>query len=282
MPLFDAGIDRYENRPKREAEPLFTYYNTTGRPAFNTIRDVLEDWFNRYPAVDQHRLAGQFRSTLDSHHQSAFFELFLHELLLRLGFEVEIHPEIGRPTHPDFLVSRHGERQFYLEATLALPANEEVAEQRRIEQVRDTINRMESPNFFFLMREKGTPEDNVPGARLRRELEAWLGTLDVAQIRRDFVEGGFDAVPSFTWSYSGWDVIIQPIPKNENQDGAPARPIGAVMPAGGQVTVDQDVRRAVEMKAKKYGDLGLPFVIAGRQSTAASKRAVMWASARNQ
>src|SRR5213076_1299424 len=85
MPLFDAGINRRENRPKREAEPLFTYYNTTGRPAFATIRNVLEEWFNRYPAADQQRLAGQFRSTIDSQHQSAFFELFLYELLLRLG-----------------------------------------------------------------------------------------------------------------------------------------------------------------------------------------------------
>lgn len=262
MPLFDADIVRGDNRPKREAESLFTYYNTTGRPAYITIRNVLEEWFNRYPAEGQQDLSARFRSTIDSQHRSAFFELYLHEVLLRLGFAVEIHPEIGRPTHTDFLVTRNGERQFYLEATLALPANNEVAEQRRIQQVYDTINRMEIPEFFLHVRERGAPQNNVPGARLRRELEEWLRALNLEQIRRDFVAGGFDAIPSFAWSYDGWEVIIQPIPRNEIRDDVPVRPVGVVMGAGGPVTVDEDIRRAIEIKAKKYGDLDLPFVIA--------------------
>lgn len=262
MPLFDANIKRCENRPKREAEPIFTYYNTTGRPAFTTIRQVLEDWFQRYPAEGQVDVSARFRSTIDSQHQGAFFELFLHELLLRLGFTVEIHPAIGRPTHPDFLVSRNGARQCYLEATLALPANEEVAERRRVQQVYDTINRLQTPELFLYVRERGAPRDNVPGTRLRRELEEWLGELDLDQIRRDFVEDGFDTLPTFPWSYEGWEVAVQPIPRNEIGDEDPARPIGIVMEAGGPVTVDEDIKRAVELKAKKYGELDLPFIVA--------------------
>lgn len=262
MPLFDSNMNRCESRPKREAEPLFTYYNTTGRPAFTVIRQTLEQWFERYPAAGAPDLAARFRSTIDSQHQSAFFELFLHELLLGLGYAIEIHPATGRPTHPDFLVTRNGERQFYLEATLALSSNAEAAEQRRIHQVYDTINRLETPELFLYVRERGVPQDNVPGARLRRELQEWLGELDLQQIRRDLADGGFDVLPTFAWSYEGWEVVIQPIPRNEICNGAPARPIGVVMGAGGPVTVDEDIKRAVELKAKKYGELNLPFVIA--------------------
>jgi hypothetical protein len=52
---------------------------------------------------------------------SAFFELFLHELLLRLGCNVEVHPDpgTGSSRRPDFLVTDPDGQQFFLEAVLA-------------------------------------------------------------------------------------------------------------------------------------------------------------------
>ena len=67
-------------------------------------RDELERWYARFPDRDGD-LRSRFRGR-DSSHDGAFFELFLRELLSRLGFSVEVHPTLKKGSRPDFLVSK--------------------------------------------------------------------------------------------------------------------------------------------------------------------------------
>jgi hypothetical protein len=77
-------------------------------------------WFEHLSADAQADVRGRIRSRDEAQHQSAFFELYWHELLRCSDFEVETHPQVPNvASNPDFLAHRDGEPQFYLEATLA-------------------------------------------------------------------------------------------------------------------------------------------------------------------
>jgi hypothetical protein len=213
MALFD-DVTRSDQRPARDHEPLFDYYNTSGRRSVDGIRTILETWFQRIPESAKTELRARFRSHTDSQHQSAFLEIYLHELLWCMGFPVTPHPNLPGDvrTHPDFIVLLGAMPCFYLEATLALPSGNETAENARIAQVYDTLNAMESPNFFLAIRLRGAPAIPPP-ERVCAATSRWLSGLDPEILRQTLDTVGLDALPSYGWSHDGWDLSFLPIAK---------------------------------------------------------------------
>jgi hypothetical protein len=263
MTLFD-DITCLDQRPARENEPLFDYYNTSDRPSVAGIRTILETWFQRMPESGKTELRARFRSHTGSQHQSAFFELYLHELLCGMGFTATLHPNVpgNVRTHPDFLVLQDDMPCCYLEATLAVPSGNETAENARIAQVYDTLNAMESPNFFLAIRLRGAPATPPPAARLRRDLAQWLSGLDPDVLGQTLETLGLDGLPSYEWSHDGWDLSFLPIAKPPSLRGQQGiRPIGVKMPEMRIVHSHTAIKTAVCNKATKYGDLALPFVV---------------------
>src|SRR5947209_17160443 len=106
MRLFDENT-RTDLRSAKESEPRFDYYNQSARPSIVVFRGILERWFERYPDQEKSGLRGRFRSSNDSQHKSAFFELYIHELVTHLGFDLQVEPDVdGCGNHPDFLAHR--------------------------------------------------------------------------------------------------------------------------------------------------------------------------------
>lgn len=263
MALFDV-VTRSDRRLPRDNEPLFNYLNTSGRSSVDGIRTTLEAWFQRIPEAGKTDLRARFRSPTDSQHQSAFFEIYLHHLLCCMGFSAIPHPNVSGEvgTHPDFVVLKGDKRCFYLEATLALPSGNESAENIRIAQVYDTLNAMESPNFFLAIRLRGAPATPPPGARLRHVLERWLSDLDPDVLRQKFDAVGLDGLPAKEWSHDGWDLSFFPIAKPPSLRGQQGiRPIGMKMSEMRIVNSRTAIKTAVCNKATKYGNLDLPFVV---------------------
>jgi hypothetical protein len=262
MPLFDTQVESIGTRPRNNAEPIFDYFNRTARQDVLAIKNVLEQWFEQFPENGKADVRGRFRSD-DLGNRSAFFELYLNELMARLDYGVEVHPDIQEPTHPDFLLRRGAVPEFYLEAKITTDSKEKAGQQRRMDQVYDSLNRLRSPDFFLALRIRGAPATPPPGARLRADLERWIGTLNWDEVRRLWDVGGFEALPSHSWEHEGWSLLIQPVPKsNESRGSADVRPIGLTMPLTvSVVTSDEDVKDAVEEKSK-YGNLRLPLVVA--------------------
>lgn len=139
--LFDL-IERTDGGPAKYAEPSFPDWNRTARKDIAIVRAHLKDWFTRYPSGHQIDLRGRFRSPNDVHHRGAFFELFLHEMLLRLGCSIEIHPEVpGTSKRPEFRVTSPDGSQFYLEAKVVNDeSKEEAAARVRTNRVYDDLN----------------------------------------------------------------------------------------------------------------------------------------------
>jgi hypothetical protein len=265
MRLFD-DIIRDDEGPALHAEPSFAYLNRSARSECDRIREMLEAWFLRYPSQEQADLRGRFRSDNNWHHHSAFFELCLHELLLRMSCRVEIHPSAGNSAtkRPDFLVESKYGSHFYTEAVLATAeAARDTAARARMNAVYDALNRLDSPNFFVGMDLRGAPETPPRARKIRAFLKGHLDKLDPDNIVALWKSGGIDAVPHWHYEHEGWEIDFYPIPKSPNLRGRKGiRPLGVWSHEGQFVNSSAPIRDAIINKAGRYGDLDLPYVIA--------------------
>jgi len=261
--LFD-DFTRTETRSAGNAEPHFTYLNTTARPMFAATRRRLERWFAEVPDTERNDLRRRFRSTDDIHHLAAFWELYLHEVMHRMGYGVACHPDVpGSSEHPDFLVSAP-EGSFYLEATMAAGYEDRAGWHRRAEEVHDLLNRMNTPDFSVWSHVEHIGPQSPPVRRLRSELERWLSGLDADELLRVQDSVGLDALPTYRWQHQGWLATFTAHPRRPDLRGRPDfRPVGAHMIGGAGLRRDDvEIRNAVVQKARKYGDLDHPLVVA--------------------
>jgi hypothetical protein len=198
-------------------------------------------------------------------HHSAFFELFVHELLLKLGLHPQIHPTLPLITtrHPDFLIGFHNNKSFYMEVVVVANMSEdESATRARMDVVYDAINRLDSPNFFIGMNIEGTPQTPPPTGPIRSFLSKNLDGLDPDKMMI-LLESGLDALPHWHYEYGDWKLDFYPIPKSPEARGKPGtRPIGLQFYSLQFVDSRTAIRDALCTKAGRYGDLALPYVVA--------------------
>jgi hypothetical protein len=262
--LFDE-VERTETRAKRERESSFLYLNSSARKPIAAAREVFELWFNGFPETGKADLRARFRSPIDAQHQSAFWELYLHELFSRLGFRLEVHPDVGgTPNHPDFLVYANDSPQFYLEAIVAgIPSSKEAGADARLAEVLDLVNKMEIRGWFLQVEYQGASDTQPSVKELRKKLDEWMNSLVEESIEATIKAEDWDSLPRFEWQHEGLTLSFTPSPRSPESAAKPdARPIGMIMGEPHQLNVDKDIRAAVLAKAKKYGTLPLPLIVA--------------------
>ena len=260
MRVFD-DIERNLVGPADHLVCAFEYLNNSARPEAKRVRELIETWINAYPAEHQPRIIGRLRSRNDTLHQSAFFELFLHALLLRQGFVVvAIEPELPNGSAPDFLVKAPDGAHFYLEATLASGMNTAKAGgERRMREAIQAIDAVESPNFFLNLHTHGVPSQPIATSRLQNAVQQFVNGLNYD----DAVQAAqANQLLPTTWEHGehGARFVIQPVPKNVQRPGE--RAIGGRTLPGGIINPNLAIKAAVEKKASRYGDIDLPLVIA--------------------
>jgi hypothetical protein len=262
--LFD-NIHRDYLGAARYSESQFAYLNRSARLEANLIRALLEAWFSCYPQAEAADLRARFRSSNDLQHHSAFFELFIHELLLKLGLHPQIHPTLPLITtrHPDFLIESPNNKSFYMEVVVAVNMSEdEYAARARMDVVYDSINRLDSPNFFIGMDIQGAPQTPPPAGPIRSFLSKNLAGLNPDKMMT-LLESGLDALPHWHYEYGGWKIDFYPIPKSPEARGKPGtRPIGLQFYGPQFMDSRTAIRDVLCTKAGRYGNLALPYVVA--------------------
>src|SRR5690606_40438484 len=96
--IYDGVIDPFES--------IYQYYDRSARPEMAIVRKTLEAWFSNFPEDERLELKTRMqKSFLDP-----FYELFIHELFLRQGFQLEVHPHLlNTSKRPDFLAKGRSE-----------------------------------------------------------------------------------------------------------------------------------------------------------------------------
>jgi hypothetical protein len=248
----------------------YEFLKRCGRPECEKVRQVLENWFQRYPDHDSDELKSRFRSGEDSQFRSSFWELYLHALLLRLGYSVEVHPELEteEETKPDFRASPPDGKSIIVEAVAPRMQTEEPPEAtQRKEVVLDTINKLSHPDFRLHMEEMGAtrswPDQSPSGSSVRSQLQGWLDDLDYESLRTELEENGLEAMPSLEFDLKGWQVRFTAVPRSEEKRGTERKNIiGPRSPNPQWIDSSTPLRERIRDKATRYGDIQQPYVVA--------------------
>ena len=247
-----------------ESEPVFEWIDRSSVAGMVVLRETLDSWFSNYPESERHEFRRRFRTRRGT--LPAFFELYLHELLLRLGGSVGVHPDLpdGVRKRPDFRVEGSGGVGFYVEAAVASgQTSKESAAAARMDIVFDAFNSVDNTEFFFGLDMRGLPTTPPPSTKMAREIERWLLGLDYDEVSDRISEHGFDAEPTMQLEHDGWTATVSAFPKSERIRGTSGiKSFGTRGYGVREVHDDRALCDVLRRKAKKYRKLDRVMVLA--------------------
>lgn len=262
MRLFD-DIPRTHQGIAAPNEDTFSFLDRSAWRESESVRESLGVFFRRYPKEARAELKSKFRSQFTS----AFTELFLHDLLLRLGCEITVHPVLGETaSRPDFLARfPHGE-EIIVEAVLVTElSNKERARNARLNALYDTIERnVKSPNFWLCLGPVFNPDAVPAHAPIWKFIKKRIAHLDPNVVAEASSNAPANALPKWTYRHAdGFELEICVIPKSpEYRNNPEIRAIGAFPGQARWGGSGSALREAITGKAKKYGSLAKPFIVA--------------------
>lgn len=260
-PLFDSS-EREDGSPGAHQESTFAFLNRVAGDYWQYPRVLMQEWLDRVEHDDEyHELRKRLRSRDDEQFRSAFLELYLHESLLRAGYQVTAHPEVaGSSSRPDFLAQRDGVR-FYVEAIAPGTSRSAKAAAGMRAVLFDVVNKVPDPRFYLWLDDLVEGPRPPAAARLRADIGRWLSSLE-----REFdEEADLRGAPAFEWKRDGWSATFRAIPAGPGpqQRSARHRAIGVYGHTKASVVDDAPaIHKALRSKHRKYGELGAPFVLA--------------------
>ena len=262
--VFDP-VQRTDDAPKRNTESDFGFYNRSARPEFARVRTLLEECIQHYPNNEVNELIARIRSGDNTHFQSATFELVLHELLRRRGFQLSPHPTLpnGNSSKPDFLVKDEDGEEFYLEAVLASEKNEtDPAAEARKGLVYDHLNAKPHHCFMVAIDDEGSPTSQPSGKKITKAVHGWLDSLDPDDIQAQIDISDLFSISPFEWCHEDWALQMRPIPIKPERRGKSTGLIGIGAGGGGMIDAWSPIGNAIKSKGSKYGELDKPLLVA--------------------
>lgn len=255
---------RYNMEPAQPNEPMFTYLDNSARSVVKLVREKMDDFFSRYPNNHKSDLMAGIQSRNDVQHASAVYELILHEMLLNMECQVEIHPILDGLTKPDFLVTENNGSTWYLEAKLITEQSKsEHGAEKRLDDLITSLNKLKTSKYWLEVHHRNKPSTSLSGKKMRGELLDWLASLDYPKLRSQFQDNGFEAMPQKRFIFDDFTFTVSAIPKViEDSSGASNRPIGIDMSSLEASQTAKAICSAVKKKATHYEGIDKPFFIA--------------------
>jgi len=245
---------------RRYSEPAYNFLDTSALPSVCRLSDFFEGWFAQYGDAHKAQVAGRFQARDDHKHVSAVLELINFAVLKTAGFAVTVEPPVGSYA-PDFEASRADVPAFFVECTATGMAASRAGEDRRQAEVLDMIDELPTGRYLLQVEFEASGAEAPSVKRLRSALLDWLASLDFGAVVDEFRRS--TDLPEFVWSERGWTARFSAIPAEippESPDDE-----GAIGMIGPEVRTNEEhlrIRRAVDVKASKYGTLGQPLLVA--------------------
>lgn len=256
--LFDEKQRTLEGPAKYNADP-YEYYNNSIRPEVGRVREIMESWFQEYPYEEKTDLKSRFQASFDA----AFFELFIYTIFTRLGYNLQIHPELPESLkRPDYLATKDG-NEIYIEVKhLTTLTQLEQAAERKKNVVLDSIDRVDSSKFLLMLDEITFKDGSQPsGKGIIKYFDNELSKIDADEYTKLLTEHGFDGINPIVYDDDKITIKVKLLPKVLGLRGTKSRSIGT-HPVKMLIGNDSDnIKSALQVKATKYGDLNKPFII---------------------
>ncbi len=257
MQLF-GEFERTHDGPADPGESFHSYIDRSVRPEAAQARDLCNLWFADYAndaSKDElSRFLGDFRSKDDNQHYAAWFELLTHQILVRLGLYVTIHPELpGTNKSPDFEASSNGSRVL-VEATVVAPDKDVFAPSNYERDAQEKFTQLEIANFTIsIVRVKGTLTRHLKNKIIKRQFGRLVAGYDPDKVQLRIKEYGYGALPTEHICFGDWQVWVRlnPLPAGKR---APRK--ARVAPWPQTEMYDRSVpnaKRKIREKRKCYG-----------------------------
>jgi hypothetical protein len=256
--------DRDDHEPAGYDEPTFTFLDRRAGAKWQRVRDLVDEWLDHVPDAPRGDLQGRLQAGTATGFRSSFFELYCHEALRRSGWRLEHHPCLGHsPRHPDLLASRSGVTAYVEVTTTSKPRLDEAAE-ARLSAVIDAINdRMEIGDFMLGLDILSVGAAAPATGPLCTRLRSWLSGLSADELISAGSRGAEPDLETEEWTQGGWALTFEAYPLPADRRGPGGRIIGTSRPAEAHIIDDvRPLRKRLTAKAKAYGKLDTPFVIA--------------------
>ena len=256
--LFDS-FERTCLEFAKHNDNTYEYYNNSARTDMSKVRDTLERWFHNYPEEEKKELKNRFKKDFDS----SFYELFLHELFCKLGYDITIHPDLpSSPKKPDFLISKDN-LELYIEAKVVKGKTmEQEAFERKRNELYDNLNKLNTKDFFLNIEDVCFLTQKQPGTKeMIKCIEEELKKIDPDILREELEKNGIQNLPKIEYKNRDVHIIVSPIPVSPSTREEKIRPIG-IYPAeafwgGGE----ESLKESIEKKAKRYGKFDKTFIV---------------------
>ncbi|MCX7622876.1 MAG: hypothetical protein RMK01_07130 [Thermomicrobium sp.] len=212
------------------------------------VRTLLENWFVHLPEPARSDIRSRFWERDRRLSLAAFWELYLHELLRRLGYQLMVHPATRESgPRPDFLAIRNSEA-FFVEALIHAHSSEAWRAERRLYPILDVLHDVRSAGRTLRIVRAECGQGTPPLRELREALRAWLDRLSQA-----------DAVPpQFVWRRGGWALVFEALPAESD---APGNGLSLV-PTPPHAPTARALTAKLRAKARRYRALRFPLVLA--------------------
>ncbi len=209
-----------------------------------------------------------FAEKEDEQHLPAWWELYVHQLFVRLGYEVAVHPQLPRrEERPDFLVTR-GTESLYVEATTVFNGDYNMNPHGQA-WVQDFIDSAQNPPDFMVDIEfpRVAPPTGWPRRReIVDPLEQWLARLDWAEARADWESNGIgymSSPPRWRWNHEcgDWTIayLATPVQAESRRKGRRLIAIPATSAANFSHDIQRIRTKLNEKGGNKYSSLDGPL-----------------------
>ena len=253
--LFDQFV-RNDHRPAYRSEPDYEFLNQSAWPAYENIRKVLERWFAGYPASHKVDLCARFRKN-DHNHASAYFELYLYQVLSRIGLSPEVHPDPDRGKgRPDFAITGAAGNRCYLEANVVIKPRWDSDDPLEVELLDaiDAVAETHPTQIGVVVSTKGVLERSHQKNPIRRQVREWLESIDpIALSPADPYHN-----PRQCIRRDGWVAELVAIPLSR-----PSRRLIQMGPTKiGFLDEGPILAKNLRSKVRRYGTLDRPLILA--------------------
>jgi hypothetical protein len=249
-----GNAPRTDRTPAKETEDTFAFLDRAARPYWQRVRDNMENWLGRYPEDVRPDLARRLRSSRGNEHRGAWWELYLHALLLALGAEVSVIVD-GAQRRPDFSVNLDS-TPFLLEATTITGGFAQAVSRGRLI---DLINEFPAPRhlgIFLRVVAQGSDADQPRKPEIHGPIGRWLDELD------DPATWPGGVSPPHQTEARGWTLEFKALHMPHRDLDADSRLIVAGPAIAGYVNERHLLKEAVSTKATRYGRPDVPLVVA--------------------
>uniref|UniRef100_A0A7C5VUD5 Uncharacterized protein n=1 Tax=Thermomicrobium roseum TaxID=500 RepID=A0A7C5VUD5_THERO len=246
MPLFTAPpAPRLARLVAPHRETLAQRLARAATPADRRVRSLLEAWFLRLPEAAQTDVRSRLWERDRRLALAAFWELYLHELLLTLGYETTPHPVLAAAgPRPDFLAVRQGE-SLYVEALVHGPPTEAWRAERRLYPILDVLHEFACSGWFLTLGRVECGHSTPPLRDLRLAIGEWLESLPPEQEEA-----------RLEWRRNGWTVEL----RATRSLPTPASDVFPLQPAPAMSL--RTLASKLQAKAKRYRSLDYPLLLA--------------------